>query len=205
VLVANHLGALGPIAAAACVPRRLHPWVVAAMVDRGDAPEYLRVDFVEKEMGLRMPVSRWVAKALSIVTVPLLRSVGCVPVYAEAECLQLTFQRSVDLLLGGAFVLVFPEDPKLPVDEHTRMSPFRKGFVRLGEMYYERSGKSLRFYPLVVHAASRRVEVCQPISYNPHKAPLDERRRIKNVLQGIIAARYRELEGQPQAGITLPQ
>ncbi|MHB8779196.1 MAG: hypothetical protein ACYC6R_15770, partial [Anaerolineales bacterium] len=45
VLVANHLDALGPIAVVSCVPRRLHPWVVADMLDAKLAPEYLRWDF----------------------------------------------------------------------------------------------------------------------------------------------------------------
>ena len=58
--------ALGPIAVAACVPRRLYPWVVSDMLDSRLAGEYLRLDFVERSMRLRPPVSRWISAALSM-------------------------------------------------------------------------------------------------------------------------------------------
>jgi hypothetical protein len=204
VLVSNHLAALGPIAAAACVPRRLYPWVVADMMDEKHAPEYMRWDFVERELGLKKPFSLWLATAISKISVPLLKSVSCIPVYSDAERMHLTFERSVDHFLQDRFVLVFPEDPDRPLDPHFRMRPFKKGFVRLGEVYFERTGRAIRFYPLAAHAERRVVRVGRPITYNPYAPPVAERIRIKSVLEKMIHEMYLETGGSTYIGVPLP-
>ena len=203
VLVANHLGALGPIATAAILPLRLYPWIACAMLDPVVAPEYLRLDCVEKEMHLRTPVSRWVADVLSKLAVPLLISVGCIPVFPDQEGLRQTIEISLEHLLQGQFLIVFPEDPNRPIDERFMMTPFKKGFARLGELYYQRCGERLRFYPLAVHAEKRLVVVGDPLTYNPMDTPVEERLRIRNTLEGMIHEMYVSLEIDGTPG--LPQ
>jgi 1-acyl-sn-glycerol-3-phosphate acyltransferase len=186
VLVANHLGALGPVAVVACVPRRLHPWVREEVMDPKLAPEYLRWDFVERELHLPMPFSLWLAKIISMISVPLLNRTDCIPVRASPMGLLATFNQSVDLLTRDGYVVVFPEDPTRPSDPQFGMSPFKKGFVRLGEMYFQRSGRALKFYPLAVHAERRTVQVGIPVVYNPYVPLAKERLRIKHMLENMI-------------------
>jgi hypothetical protein len=204
IFVSNHLGALGPIAVVASVPRRLYPWVVSAMLDASLAPDYLRRDFVEKELSLPMPFSLWLAKAISKISVPLLTYLGCIPVYPDAEGLHATFERSVDLLVQNRFILVLPEDPNRPLDPQTRMSPFRKGFVRLGELYFQRTGRLLWFYPIAAHAESRCVQVGRPIAYNPYAPSVQERLRVKNILEKMIHEMYLGMHGAGYIGVPLP-
>ena len=204
VLVANHLGALGPIAVAASVPRRLYPWIIVDMLDAKRAAEYMRWDFVEREMHLPMPFSLWLAKVISKVSVPLLNYVGCVPVYPDSEGLRETFQRSVDLLAQNCYLVVFPEDPNRPRDPRYNMTSFRKGFVRLGELYFQRTGKSIQFCPLAVHRQSRCVRVGKPVTYNPYTAPVQERLRVKNILEEMIHEMYLELNENWVPGALLP-
>jgi len=205
VLVANHLDALGPIAVAAAVPRRLYPWGVAAMLDPREAPECLRIDFVEKTLNLRLPVSGWLSAALSRLSVPLLTSIGSVPVYPDPESSPRTFALSVEHLLEHRFLLVFPEDPALPVNPRYKMTPFKKGFARIGEHYFERTQEILRFYPVAVHGERRVVQVAQSIAYNPHNRAAAERLRLKNVLESMIHEMYLALGSAAYVGVTLPQ
>ena len=204
VLVANHQGALGPIALVACVPRRLHPWVAADVMDPKLAPEYLRLDFVERELHLPMPFSLWLAKAISKFSVPLLNRTDCIPVHTDPEGLFATFEQSVDLLARSGYVVVFPEDPTQPPDPQFGMSPFKKGFVRLGELYFQRSGRSLKFYPLAVHAVRRTVQVGKPVTYNPYGQPVKERIRVKNALEGMIREMLDEQNGDFYLRVPLP-
>lgn len=204
ILVSNHLDALGPIAVVAGIPRRLYPWIAAEMLDPRRAAEYLRLDFVEKEFGLGMPTSLWLAKALSKITVPLLRSAGCVPVYSEADELHFTFEHSLDLLLQDRLLLIFPEDPARPLDPCFNMRPFKKGFIRLAELYFQRTSQAIRFYPIAVYAQRNLIQVGKPVRYNPYASPAGERLRIKSVLETMIHDLYLELGGKPYAGIPLP-
>jgi 1-acyl-sn-glycerol-3-phosphate acyltransferase len=186
VLVSNHLGALGPIAVGGSVPLKLHFWINADLLDPRLAPDYLRRDFVESQLHIPSPLSFWVAKAISKIHVPLLRAVGGIPVYHSPDGFLETFRLSVNLLAQGKFILIFPEYPNQPLDSHYAMTPFQKGFTRLGEMYYERTKLLLSFYPLAVHAQSLTVRFGSPIRYNPNNHPANERARLKNRLEQII-------------------
>ena len=126
------------------------------------------------------------------------------PVYPDPERLHATFERSVNLLVCNRYVLVFPEDPTRPIDPQLRMSPFKKGFVRLGELYFQRTGRSIRFYPLAVHAERRLVQVGKPIAYNPYAPTVQERLRIKNILERMIHEMYISLCGNGYIGVPLP-
>lgn len=190
VFVSNHLGALGPIAVGASLPFRLHAWIHADMLDPRLAPDYLRRDFVEGQLHLTRPISDWLARSISRIHVPLLRAIGCVPVYHTPDGLFETLRLSLELLAQGESLLIFPEDPDLTVDPRYQMTPFKKGFARLGELYYERTKQILSFYPLVVHAQSLTVRVARPIRYNPLGNPVNERVRIKNLLERTIHEMY---------------
>jgi hypothetical protein len=204
VLVCNHLGALGPIAVVAGIPLRLYPWVAADMLDPQHAPEYLRLDFIEKEFGAGQPLSLWLAKALAKISVPLLRSVGCVLVYADPQESLLTFTRSLDLLLRGCILLIFPEDPARQLDPQTNMRPFKKGFTRLAGLYYQASGEALCFHPLAVHAERNLIKAGRPIRFNPHAEAAGERLRMRAALESMIREMYLALGGNACAGIPLP-
>ncbi len=200
VFVANHLGPRGPIGAVCSIPRRLYPWIIRDMLDAALAGEYLRKDFVEPRLGLKPPASVSLSQALSRITVPLLRSLGCIPVYKGYENMQKTWQISLDLLLRGRYLLIFPEDATLPPDPLTGFNPFQRAFARLGELYYERKQQRLPFYPVAVHA-SHRVQVGEPVLYSPLNPAGMERSRIRNLLEMTIRRMYLDMENKYTAGL----
>jgi len=188
ILVSNHLGALGPIAVGGSFPREFYSWIHADILDPRLAPDYLRRDFVEPELHVPPPASRWIAGAITHIHIPLLRAVGGVSVYHSPDGIQATFRDTIDLLAEGNIILIFPEDPSLPLDPRYNMRPFQKGFTRCGELFFERTRQSLPFYPLAVHAQSRTVRVGKPIWYDPNNGPGHERQRIKSTLEQSIHA-----------------
>jgi 1-acyl-sn-glycerol-3-phosphate acyltransferase len=195
VFIANHLDATGPIAAACSIPLRFHPWVIADMMDKDLAPIWLQSDFVERQLHLELPISRWVARALCRISVPLFYSLGCIPVYAnDYERMRETLEMSMGVLREGKFLLVFPEDYRLPKDPVTKMQPFQHSFVRLGERYYAETGERLEFYPLTIHGSGNLV-VGRPVVFNPLNQVGVERRRLKELMEDTIIAMYMHLEG----------
>jgi hypothetical protein len=196
VFIANHLDAVGPIATACSIPLRVHPWVIADMMDKDLAPKWLQADFTERQLRLKPPVSRWLAKGLCKIAVPLFYSLGCIPVYAsDYERMHATLDMSMEVLRKDKFMLVFPEDYRLPKDPVTKMQPFQHSFVRLGERYHAETGKCLAFHPLTVHESGYLV-VGQPVVFNPLNAMGVERRRLKSLLEQEVIRVYLELDGQ---------
>ncbi|MBE3067439.1 MAG: 1-acyl-sn-glycerol-3-phosphate acyltransferase [Chloroflexi bacterium] len=200
VFIANHLDATGPIATACSIPMRVHPWVIADMMDKGLAPLWLQADFVERQLHFKPPVSRWVARALCRISVPLFYSLGCIPVYrGDYERMHATLEISMGVLREGKSVLVFPEDNCLPTDPVTKMQPFQHSFARLGEMYYTETGERMGFYPVVVHSTGQLV-VGKPVVFNPLNSVGLERRRLKELMEDTIPAVYMQLEGGNATG-----
>lgn len=200
VFIANHLDATGPIATACSIPLRIHPWVIADMMDKELAPLWLQADFVERQLHFKPPVSRWLARALCKISVPLFYSLGCIPVYAhDYERMRETLDMSMDVLREGKFLLVFPEDYRLPKNPVTKMQPFQHSFVRLGERYYAETSKRLEFYPVTIHASGHMV-VGNPVVFNPLNSVGVERRRLKDLMEDTIISMYMRLEGGNASG-----
>ena len=203
VYVANHALALGPLAVMCSLPLRLYPWVISDMLEWDKAAAYLNQDFVETQLPVPVPFSMSLSRLISQASVRLLRAIESIPVW-QGEGLLATYRLSVDYLVRGRSLLIFPEDPAQPADEQCQMTPFKKGFARLGEMYFERSQKLLNFYPLTVHPGLRQVTLGKPIVFNPNNNPANERVRITRVLESIIRNTYLEIALKSYSGIPLP-
>ncbi|MBC7186308.1 MAG: 1-acyl-sn-glycerol-3-phosphate acyltransferase [Calditrichaeota bacterium] len=165
LLVANHVGSTGPIMLFFSLPVRFHPWVIADLTDRRRSPSYLLQQFVQPTLHLEGYLGRLLAKLISTITVPLLRNLGCVAVETHSTWTGAAFRRSLSLLFHGRNILIFPEDPALPMDPATMMYPFKFGFVHLCQMYRDRTGLSLPVVPIAVHPFRRHISIGLPQYY----------------------------------------
>src|SRR5512136_2430771 len=183
VLVANHANSAGPIAAVCALPRRVHTWVIASMVDKDLAPAWVQADFCERQLHLKPPLGRWLAQAMCALIVPLFRFGGCIPVAAgDYRRMEETLRLSLEELRKGGFVLIFPEDYRLPRHPVTNMQPFQHSFVRLAEEYYKGTAQRLAFVPMAAHPA-RSLMVGETVFHDPFNPAGKERRRLKNSLE----------------------
>ena len=203
IFVSNHAAALGPIAVTSSLPVRVYPWVISDMMEWDKAADYLRKDFIEPQLHIPPFMSRVASKLLSQISVRLLRAVECIPVW-QGERVHETYRTSIEYLVDGRNLLIFPEDPSQPMNELYQMSPFYKGFTRLGAMYYERTKRILHFYPVAVHSIEREIRIGKPILYNPSNDPVKERVRIKRVLESTIQNLYLDITLESHTGIPLP-
>jgi hypothetical protein len=191
VIVANHMGSVGPVGLCSSIPMRLYPWVLGTTVDKVKGPEQVRKDFVEKVFKLKPPLSETIARGICKISTPLLLSLGCIPVPDTHQEQEATFQVSMELLKQGKFLLIVPEDPKADPDPLTGIKPFKRGFLRLGELYAQETHQRLQFYPVCIHEAGW-VIVNKPIAYNPLNDPKLERFRMVDLLEHTIKTMHLE-------------
>jgi hypothetical protein len=204
VFVANHLEILGPIAAVCSIPLRLYVW--SNMVDKETAVALLQWDVTERALHLKPPLSAWAANGLSKITVPLLRWLEYIPIhFGNPRRMADTLDLSAEVLRQGKFVLLFPEDRPAPINPATGLRPFQHIFGRLGESHYEQTGNCLKFYPVAIHAKQRLVVIGQPVAFDPHNSPGQERRRLKDIMENTIVGMYAQLEGGNISGLATPQ
>lgn len=143
IFVSNHAGGLGAIAVASLLPVRLYPWVVSDMLDWDKAAGYLQMDFVEPQLQVHPSFSLKLSQLISLVSVRLLRAIDSIPVFS-GEGLRETYRLSIEYLIAGRSLLIFPEDPNGPLNDLFLMRPFKKGFVRLGETISRASHSHIR-------------------------------------------------------------
>lgn len=157
IFIGNHANALGPIGCVSMLPTRLYPWMRPEMLDLRTNPDYMRADFIEKDLHLQPPLSHLVARGLSRLVVPLLNGVGCIPAFQSEYILEkrITLEQSMAHLLQGHCLLVFPEVPTWKPDPNTGMRPFSSGVLWLAVRYAQKTGNPLPFYPVAIHPAHR--------------------------------------------------
>jgi hypothetical protein len=141
-------------------------------------------------------LSGWVARRLSRITVPFLRSLGCIPVYkGDYDHMVDTLRLSMEILRQDKFLLVFPEDNMLPRDPETKMSLFQRSFARLGEMVYAETGQRLDFYPVAIHPKGV-VMVGKPVAFDPINSVGLERHRLKDLMENSVRTMYLQIENK---------
>jgi hypothetical protein len=144
------------------VPIRFYPWVIAEMMDFKRAPRYLFDDFVHPVLHLSGWFGMFFSTLLTKISVRLLRSVDAVSIDRFGGWTMDGFRNSMKLLFEGKNLLIFPEDPKLPLDAETLMRHFMPGFVTLCNMFQEAEDTLLPIYPMAVHARSEMVSIGKP-------------------------------------------
>ncbi|MFN3741259.1 MAG: lysophospholipid acyltransferase family protein [Anaerolineales bacterium] len=168
VFIANHLDALGPIAIVSSLPMRVYPWIIADMVDEQKAAAYLNQDFTERQLHIPPPFSLWLSRLLARITVPLLRSFGCIPTYHDPQRLYWVLEESLRHLEQGHFLLIFPEDPAQPRDPLTQMTSLLQGLHPSRRDILSTSQKGAQVLPSgrewpLSYCSGRRTDCLQPV------------------------------------------
>jgi len=200
ILVSNHIGSFGPVSVLSSLPAKLYPWVAHEVTELKKVARHLQVEFTELELKLRPPLSVWLARVIGRICVALMRSIEAIPVYSGSRRIRSTLQRSLELLLAGKNILVFPEDKERPINEV--LGDFNTGFLAMARLYYQKTRKLIRFLPVAVNEKVKAIKIGQPIRFDVCRPFLQEKLRLKRKLQDAIYALYYSLEEpelEPQA------
>lgn len=189
IYIANHLGAIGPIESILSVPVRFYPWIIAEMTDFKRAPKYLFDDFVHPVLHLSGQFGLIFSTLLTKISVRLLRTIGSVSIDRFGGLTTDGFRHSLRLLHEGKNLLIFPEDPLLPLDPETLMRHFMAGFATLCSLFQAEAGTPLPVYPMAVHAGSETVAIGKPEYYLPQ----GQHREAINTFSQQLETRVREL------------
>jgi len=200
IFVANHLGSYGPVSVLSSLPLKLYPWVAHEVTELREAALRLQKECTELELKGGPPASVWLARLLGRICVALMRDVQAIPVYTSSRRIRDTLDRSLELLLKGKNLLVFPENKERPINEV--LGEFSTGFLALARLYFQKTRKALCFLPVAVNQKAKGIRVGRPIRFDFRLPFPQEKRRLQRELQDSIYSMYRSLEAELGA---LPQ
>ncbi len=189
VYLCNHSAANGPAIMNLYFPKPHKTWMICYALDKKLGPNYF---FHDGFFG-RARKCKWFWRLLSKIVMPMLRPLlklgDPILVYHNRRITE-TFQKSLDALVEGTSLLIFPESPvRFSEYVHTLYD----GFADIGRMYYAETKKCLKFYPVYAERSNRIISVGTPITYDPNLNPREQRRVIAGYIQTSIDALAREL------------
>lgn len=177
VYVCRHLNMHGAYTTLKTFDFDLHPLALSVFFDEKEGYNHLKnYTFSKKKnkkiksFSIRAKISAWFLKKL-------LNSLKAVPVYRKSNKSILTLKKSLDYLVKGESLIVFPDIDY--VKNYDTVSDIYDGFLLLGEMYKKKTGDDLAFIPLFIDEKNKRIIKKERLYINDFK---NEREEIKSKL-----------------------
>lgn len=182
VFVVNHAGNSGPVDMCGKFPMRdkLHPWINSEMLSAKTVPAYARKNYWWRPDSFFAPLLNVTVPYIAAALMPpLLKSMDHIPVYRDQR-IMLTLRQSVRVLQRGEYLLLFPELPG-PGKNSTRH--INTGWLRLGQLWYKNSGRSLKMYPVHVDYKNHVFKVAAPVWYDPARRFTEQEKELAEKLR----------------------
>lgn len=195
VYLCNHGQLYGPIAGMLYCPGFTRPWTISELCCSAEEASAYVQRYTLKHKDWAEKKKQRVAGFLGRNTLRLMQAVQSIPVFRhKPRKLMNTFRQSVEALVQGANLLIFPEDPDTDPDspgyKSGRPPALFRGFPMLAQVYYNRTGKCCRFVPVLCHKEGRTVSFGTEILYDPDNDPIAERDRIVEEAYNQLQALY---------------
>ncbi len=140
LIISNHLLSYGPVQFFLFSPFEVIPWVIHDITRRYEARDYIRKEFVLKELHLHGYTSYFLAWIISVICLWIMRRIGAIPVFSHSRSLLLTFEKTIKALEQGKNVIIFIEQRPDQVYERDI------GFLNVADHYFKKTGKILPIY-----------------------------------------------------------
>jgi len=184
VYVCSHNNLGGPLATLAWLPFAVRPWVLHVFCDR----EKCRKQYAEYTFSQRFGLPGWAAELLARMVSGyvscLMKSLGAIPVYRGTVRIGTTFKETIAALKAGESVLVFPDVDY--TDTSRGIGEVYDGFLLLERFWRKTEARPLRFVPLRMDAAARRITQGRAVQFDRTADWKTELSRVRRALQAEI-------------------
>ncbi|MDR2657039.1 MAG: hypothetical protein LBB86_04345 [Oscillospiraceae bacterium] len=163
VFVCHHHNMRGPIATMAWTPVPLHPWALAVFFEPKELARHFGGFTFSQRLGWPRPLASVAARLFSAPVALLMRSMYAVPVYRKSIGSIKTMRLSVEMLLRGESIIVYPD---IDYDsDDARLGEMYRGFLLLERFYRERTGQHLPFTPLYYDLRGKSLRLGEPVLF----------------------------------------
>lgn len=194
VFVCNHYELFGPLSIVLSLPLKYRLWSNYNVVNASENMDKLVIGFRHTFPFLSEKGARRMLKLVSPAVEKVMAPFEPIPVYREDLGKQRrTLQQSVDAMISGDNIVLFPENA-LPAYSKGRVTEFFRSFVLIGEYYRRKTGKDALFCPIYVDKKHHRLRFGDLVRYGTAKA-VDECERISNELRSQLLSMADEALG----------
>lgn len=195
IYVSRHQNMHGPVHTMAFLPTPVHIWSMYMFLDRKACQAHFR-DFT---FTARFGWPRWKASLVAgLISLPVsacLKSMSAIPVYRGQREVMKTFSSSLDTLVRGESLVIFPDI--MYADTSDQAGAFYTGYLHLARSYHKKTGKELPIVPLYCTQSSRKLILGEPIIFSSQAPFYAERDRVAAAVHESLDELSRIWENPP--------
>jgi len=176
VFVCNHSEINGPVAMGLFFPFIYRPWVIHDMTKFKSCVRYIEKDFVKNKLKLKGIIGKIVTFFTAFICSNAIRGSEGIPVYRESFKIFKTYKQSVESILKGYSIVIFPEEGQKKFSKY--INDFYRGFVHLARKVYTEAGMKLSYYPVYIDRVKKKITIGKSETYTGNFDYKEERERI---------------------------
>lgn len=197
VFVVNHAKAYGPLAMSTNFDVPMRPWVIYNVCYTKTFPAFSRQDFWHPKNFFTKGCVWIISYLLAPLASYIFSGMEAIPAYFDKRAV-ITIQKSMETLLEGKSVVIFPEN-RTPYSVYNE--DFSQGFLYLGKRYYRKTKKCLKFYPVYVCKQQKTMQIGRPIAYDPSQSFNEYKLAMKDYLRDEMTHLASRRNCPPQYGL----
>ena len=148
VYVCRHLNMHGPFTTLKWLPFHVHPMILHVYFDKEKTVKHMTEYTFSARYGKQPKKFSLAAHVMSWIAPPMMASLQGIPVYRNGISSISTLKAGLKYLLQAESLIVYPDIDY--TGNYSKPSDIYDGFLLLGDMYRKKTGKDLRFVPLVI-------------------------------------------------------
>ena len=192
IIVSNHVSLKGPVMHELYLPVLHAKWGAGEMLGNYKSRYgYLRDVFYMRKRGFGKVKSSFLAFFSALFSPPFYKGMNIIPTWHDSRMYG-TIVRSIEILKGGASVLVFPENS----DEGYKdvLTEFHAGFVALAKCYYLKTKTDIPVYPVYYHKKKGVMMIGEPQFVHDYVKQGMSMEQIAEQFRNIVNGLYERIE-----------
>jgi len=162
VYVCRHLDMHGPYTTLKWLKFDVHPMILSKFFSKKECyNQYANYTFTERKNKKKSKLNLKALFACGPVA-KLVNSLKAVPVYRDPLATIKTFRSAMKYIQDNQSIIVYP-DIKYTAKANEE-SDIYNGFLFLGELYFKRTGKHLKFIPIYINEKDNTINECESIT-----------------------------------------
>lgn len=171
VYVCRHLNMHGPFTTLKWLSVQTHPMSLHVFLERESSIRQFREYTFSKRYGKEPKKHSFLAWVVGSIVCKTLQSFHAVPTYRDSNALK-TIRGCLTHLMNGENVIVWPDIAY--TEKYDQPCKIYNGFLILGEMYYKKTGKELKFIPLYIDDQNRQIIAREPVTLLSYKEECEQ-------------------------------
>ncbi|MBD3109189.1 glycerol acyltransferase [Bacillus sp. AGMB 02131] len=184
VYVSHHERFRGPLSIMLWTKKPIHIWALSVFCEQQTCcRQIIQYPFVQR-FGWNKKAALIICLPLSYIISALVRSANAIPVYRGSREIVKTFRQSVDALVKGDNVLIFPD---VHYDNRSALiGEIDPGFLHLEKYYYKKTKKHLVFVPVFASKSQQKIVHGNPVTFQDGVDFKIEQERVKEALRSSL-------------------